>query len=78
MDLCQVDCATYLFSSDMVSKRETSHIRHTSTKHYSGRQIHLQFIEDLRSHLGKSSQKYQWPCRKYLEEIYKRSNQHLF
>ena len=34
---------------------------------------HLQFIEDLRSHLGKSSRKYRWPHRKCLEEIYKRS-----
>ena len=35
MDLCQVDCLKDLFSSYMVSKRETSHIWHTGTKHYS-------------------------------------------
>ena len=34
---------------------------------------HLQFIEDLRSHLGKSSRKYRWPRRKCLKEICKRN-----
>ena len=36
-------------------------------------QAHLQFIEELRSHMGNSSTRYCWPRRKCLEEIYKRS-----
>jgi hypothetical protein len=35
-------------------------------------QAHLQFIEDLRSHLGYSSWKNRWPRHKCLQEIYKR------
>jgi hypothetical protein len=36
-------------------------------------QAHLQFIEELRSHLGNSTRRYHWPRRKCLDEIYKRS-----
>ena len=36
-------------------------------------QAHLQFIEELRSHLGNSTKRYRWPRRKCLDEIYKRS-----
>ena len=36
-------------------------------------QAHLQFIEELRSHLGNSTQQYRRPRHKRLDEIYKRS-----
>jgi len=36
-------------------------------------QAHLQFIEELRSHLGNSTKRYRWPRRKCMDEIYKRS-----
>ena len=36
-------------------------------------QAHLQFIEELQSHLGNLTRKYRWPRRKCLDEIYKRS-----
>ena len=34
-------------------------------------QNHLQFIEELRSHLGNSKRKYKWPRRRCLQEIRK-------